>query len=195
MHADYSVEIGADLPALEFPWEGGGKRFFDLVAQPERLLEVDEAHRYRELGEFLAAINSARSAWQTVKCDAWSSTEITEEEEIFGAAEKFGSYIDLVFRDEPARYDFARHDRFVQDIAKLLKRAPDISAGAEFVVRRCYYRRAPAHGGDLRDGFSVTFYLYGYGEDAADARRRWMIALKVVENALLQLSVAEKGKH
>ncbi len=49
-----------------------------------------------ELGEFLAAVNSPASILETAKCDAWSSTEINPEEEIFGAACKFGSYVDLV---------------------------------------------------------------------------------------------------
>jgi hypothetical protein len=38
----------------------------------------------------------------------------------------------------------------------------------------------------------VTFYLYGYGDEEAEARQRWAIALKVVENALLQLSASQR---
>lgn len=194
MQADFSVEIGADFPCLEFPWEDdGGARFYDLVAQPELLLYVEEAHRYQEMGEFLAALNSAYSAFQTVKCDAWRSAEIKEEEEVFGAAEKFCSYIDLVFREEGARGSLPAHEQFARTIVKLLQRAPEISAAAEFVVRRCYYRVDPQRSEEHGAGFSVTFYLFGYGEDEPDARRRWMIALKVVENALLQLSAKWRG--
>lgn len=194
MQADFTVEIGADFPSLEFPWEDdGGARFYDLVAQPELLLYVEEANRYREMGEFLAALNSAHSAFHTVKCDAWRSTEISEEEEIFGAAEKFCSYVDLVFREEGGRGSLPAHEEFARTIVKLLQRAPEISAAAEFVVRRCYYRVDAGRPGEHQEGFSVTFYLFGYGEDEADARRRWMIGMKVVENALLQLSAKLRG--
>ena len=39
-----------------------------------------------ELGDFLAAVNSPAGILETAKCDAWASTEINPEEEIFGAA-------------------------------------------------------------------------------------------------------------
>lgn len=189
MQADFAVEIGADFPCLEFPWDDeGGQRYYDLLTKPELLLELEEAHRYAELGEFLAAINGAHSAWLSVKCDAWRSAEIAEEEEIFGAAEKFGSYVDLIFRADAPRTSLPAHERLARDIVNLLKRAPEISAAAEFVVRRCYYRVDPGNAEEHNEGFSVTFYLFGYGEDEADARKRWAIALKLVGNALLQLS-------
>jgi hypothetical protein len=38
-------------------------------------------------------------------------------------------------------------------------------------------------------GFYITFYLFGYGDDEAQARKRWAIGLKVVENIILQLSM------
>lgn len=194
MQADYSVEVGADFPYLEFPWDSGDgrARYFDLVSQPELLLNVTEAHRYPELGEFLAAINGANSVLASAKCDAWRSTEITEDEQIFGAAEKFGSYVDLIFRNPAARMSLEPHERLAKDICQLLGRAPEISAAAEFIIRRCYYRRDPARPEEHDEGFSVTFYLFGYGEDEYDSRQRWVIALKVVENALLQLAAAAR---
>ena len=45
---------------------------------------------------------------------------------------------------------------------------------------------------DSRLGFYLTFYLSGYGSDATEARARWNVGLKLVENALLQLSVRQK---
>ena len=125
--------------------------------------------------------------FETAKCDAWLTDELTEEEEIFGATWKFGSYVDLLFADE-TRYDFPKHETFAATASKLLGRAPEISAAAEFVVRRCYFHVAE----DAREGFYFTFYLYGYGDDEDQARQRWAIALKVVQNALIQLSAAHR---
>src|SRR2546427_9113482 len=52
--------------------------------------QVEEAERVPELGEFLAAMNAPSSILETAKCDAWASDEISAEEEVFGAACKFG---------------------------------------------------------------------------------------------------------
>ena len=185
MEADFAVELGADDETLELPWAAadGGPRYYDLKRQPELLLKVEEARRTPELGEFLAVTNSPGGILETAKCDTWPSTEISPEEEIFGAAHKFCSYVDLLFSQEASRCSFAEHEQFAKRITQLLKRVPEIPAAAELLVRRCFYRA----GGDSREGFYITFYLFGYGDDEAQARQRWAIALKLAENAIRQV--------
>ena len=185
MQADFGVELGADDETLELPWAaaGGGPRYFDLKRQPELLFEVEEAQRLPALREFLAAINSPRGILETAKCDAWSSTEIAPEEEIFGAACKFGSYIDLLFSDSDSRFAFAEHEQLAKQVTQLLKHVPEIPAATELIIRRCFYHLGDA----VRDGFYITLYLFGYGDDEPEARQRWAIALKLVENALRQV--------
>lgn len=188
MDADWSVELGADDPTLAVPWESedGRLRFYDLRARPEMLLYVDEAAQHHELGEFLTAINSAHSRVQSAKCDVWISRELSEAEGIYGAACKFCSYVDLFFVDMPPRLDFPQHEEFAKKLTTLLQRAPQISAAAEFIVRRAHY--------DGRSGFYFTFELAGYGDDEEDAKKRWMIGLNLIGNAILQLSVNAEGR-
>src|SRR5512146_3203639 len=190
MDADFSVELGAEDETLFLPWssDDGRLRYYDLKRQPDLLLYVDEAARWQELGEFLAQVNSAASRLQSAKCDAWFTTELGQEEAVYGASGKFASYVDLVFAAEAPRFSFAQHEDWVKRLSKLLGRAPQISCAAEFVIRRCCYALA---GKESRQGFCVTFYLFGYGDDEADARRRWGIGLKLVGNAILQLSAAQ----
>lgn len=185
MEADFAVELEADDETLELPWaaEDGGPRYYDLKRQPELLLQVEEARRSPELGEFLAVMNSPGGILETAKCDTWSSTEINPEEEIFGAAYKFGSYVDILFSQEASRCSFAEHEQFAKRITQLLKRVPEIPAAAELLVRRCFYHV----GGETCEGFYITLYLFGYGDDEAQARQRWAIALKLVENAIRQV--------
>jgi hypothetical protein len=184
VQADFAVELGKEDETLEMPWAAeDGPRYYDLKRHPELLREVEEAQRFRELGEFLAAVNSHANAVETAKCDAWASTEINPEEEIFGAPCKFGSYVDLLLSDERGRLSFSEHEQWAKRLMDLLKKAPEIPAAAEFLIRRCYY-----HGADgMRDGFYVTFYLFGYGEDEPQARQRWAIGLKLAGNAIRQL--------
>jgi hypothetical protein len=192
VEADFAVELGGDDETLELPWAAaeGGPRYFDLKRQPGLLREIEEARLVPELGEFLAAINTPASILETAKCDAWSSTEMNPEEEIFGAACKFGSYVDLMFSEGTLRFSFPEHEQLARRIVQLLKRVPEIPAAAELIIRRCFYHVADG----IRDGFYVTFYLFGYGDDELQARQRWSIALKLVENAIRQISAEAQVK-
>jgi hypothetical protein len=184
MDVDWSVELSAEDPMLAVPWaaEDGSLRYYDLRARPELLLYVDEAAQHPELGEFLSAANSTHSRLQSAKCDVWTSRDLGEAEAIYGASCKFCSYVDLFFVDAASRADFPQHEDFAQKLAALLKRAPQISAAAEFIVRRAHY--------DGKPGFYFTFELAGYGDDGEDAKKRWMIALNLIANAILQLSAS-----
>jgi len=188
VEADFAVELGADDEVLDLPWASADSavRYYDLKRQPDLLLYVEEAKRVPALDEFLAVINSSASILETAKCDIWQTTEMKLEEEIFGANSKFGSYIDLLFTDEPKRFSFFEHEQMATRLTQLLRRVPEIPAAAEFLIRRCHYH----HEDETRDGFYITFYLFGYGDDHPQAQQRWAIAVKLVENAIRQISVA-----
>ncbi len=195
MDAEFTVELGASDPTLAVPWssENGRLRYYDLKQHPDLLLYVDEASRYEELAEFLVQINSRKSVLQSAKCDAWYSTEISEPEEIYGAEGKFVSYIDVFFFVEEHRFSFDHNEQFARRLVQLLGRAPQISAAAEFILRRGYFSvsgpdRTPSATDDYKEGFYFTFYLSGYGDDEPDSRKRWGIALKLIGYAILQLS-------
>jgi hypothetical protein len=187
VQADFAVELGADDETLEMPWaaEGGGPRYYDLKRHPELLPNLEEAGRVPELGAFLTQVNSPGSPLETAKCDAWSSTEMNPEEEIFAATHKFGCYIDLLFSEEQKRFSFLEHEQLANRVTQLLKAVPQIPAAADFLIRRCYY-----HGQEeIRDGFYITLYLFGYGDDEIQSRQRWAIGLKLVQNAIRQLAL------
>lgn len=185
MDADFAVELGAEDETLEVPWAGeeNGPKYYDLKRHPENLHKIDEACRSPELGEFLTALNSPVSILETAKCDVWSSTQMSAEDEIFAAAHKCGSYVDFLFSETKARCSFPEHEQFAKRLVKLLKKAPEIPAAAEFLIRRCYFHLER----EIQDCFYITFYLFGYGDDEPQARQRWAIALKLVENAVKQV--------
>ena len=183
MQADTSLELDAESDRLEIPWASpdGRVRYYDLRRQPELLLNVEEARQNRALGEFLVAVNSAASIFETAKCDAWTSNEIQEEERTFGAPWKFGSYVDLIFTEDDPRLSLDRHQELAESASRLLRRAPEIPASAEFIVRRCSYHEsseplpASPSGSSPQEGYYLTFYLYGYGDDQHDAQRLSLI--------------------
>jgi hypothetical protein len=183
VEADYAVELGAEDETLELPWAAadGGPRYYDLKRKPELLLNLEEAGRVPELAEFLAIMNSPAGILETAKCDSWSSTDMNPEEEIFGAAHKFCSYVDVLFSQDALRYCFADHEQFAKRVTQLLQHAPEIPAAVELLIRRCFYHVA----GEIQEGFYITLYLFGYGDDEPQARQRWAIALKLAENAMV----------
>jgi hypothetical protein len=191
MDADWSVELGAEDPTLAVPWEApdGSVCYYDLRRRPDLLLNLPEASNYPELGEFLATVNSKNSRLQTAKCDAWTSTELNEAEEIYGVPLKFCSYVDLFFAGPERQAGMRFHEEFAAKLTELLQRAPQISAAAEFILRRAHF----AEDGTVSEGFYYTFELAAYGDDEEDARKRWMIALRLIANAILQLSARSIG--
>jgi len=182
MQADFAVELGADDETLELPWAAasGGPHYYDVKRHPELLVKVAEAQSSQEMRQFLCAVNAPAGTLETAKCDLWSSTEINPEEEIFGATHKFGSYVDLLFSDASSRFSFAQHEQLAKMLTGLLKPVPEIPAAAEFLIRRCYYHDEKG----IRDGFYITFYMFGYGDDEVQSRQRWAIGLKLAENAI-----------
>jgi hypothetical protein len=187
MEADYSVELAADDPALEFPWSDpeGRLRYYDLKTHPELLDELDEIKHYPELGGFLRAINSPMSIFETAKCDVWVDDEIAEAEEIFGSTQKLSCYVDMLLDEQHASYrsDFEFHEKLARRFAKLLSIAPEIPASTELIIRRCYFNETPSS----EPGLYFSLYLSGFGDSQEEARQRWSIALDLLKNALLQI--------
>lgn len=206
MQADFSVELGGDAPALEIPWRSDDPcvRYYDLKKDPELVQKIPEAVAYPELGAFLSRINAAEFPLATAKCDAWLSSEIAPEEEIFGDR-KFVSYVDLVFVDESERCSFAKHQAFAKELCRLLGQAPEIAATVELVIRHCYYHpraASPHESGNVApepkphheepnsavSGFCLTAYVTGFGDSDHDPLRRWAIGLNLLQYAIVQLN-------
>jgi len=93
------------------------------------------------------------------------------EDEVFDASVKFGSYVDLLFRDD-RRFSFEACESWARAFVVVAKRAPAAHASAELLLRRCFFPE--------RSGFYFTLYLFCFADDAATARQRWAEALKCV---------------
>jgi hypothetical protein len=191
MDADFSIELGREDPVLDFPWKDpeGKLAYVDLKRHPELMALIEEAKQFPELGEFLRTLNSPRSLVETAKCDAWATSELSPEEEIYNASHKFASYVDVVLSNADARLSLPTHEQFARKLVALLQRAPETPSAAEACVRRCYF----AEEGGVREGYYCTLYVSGYGNDGVGARRSWGVALKLVGNAVVQLSAREIG--
>jgi hypothetical protein len=206
MDADFSIELGPEDPVLDFPWKdpSGKLAYVALKRHPELMERIEEAEKFPELGEFLQAMNSARGMVETAKCDAWATTDLSPEEEVYDASHKFVSYVDVVFSNIDARQSSSRpsplhpsalresfpaHEQFARKLVELLRRVPEIPSAAEVCVRRCFF----GEDGGVREGFYCTLYVSGYGNDSASARQNWAVGLKLIGHAIVQLSASGVG--
>lgn len=196
MQAEYSVELSAEGPALELPWQSqdGAVRYLNLKLHPDLVLNIPEARKHPELSAFLSRMNAPQFALETAKCDAWLASELAPEEEVFGAACKFVCYVDLLFSDEGRRFSLEAHERLAEQLSHLLQRAPEMAAGAEFVIRHCHFHTGAIES-DSRMGFCITAYITGYGDSEEEALQRWNIALKLVQHALVQVAAGKLPNH
>jgi hypothetical protein len=186
VQADYSVECGAGDECLEMPWvsDDGALRYVDLRQDLARIADLEEARRFPELADFLRAINSPRSGFQSAKCDAGFTREMTVEDELFGTDGKFGSYVDVLFTSPVLQSSFEQHEATARNLVQLLQRAPETPAVMELLVRRCYSSIENA----APEGFYFTCYIFGYSDSEVEARQHWGIALHLAANALAQIS-------
>jgi hypothetical protein len=191
MDADFSIELGQEDPVLDFPWTdpAGKLAYVDLKRCPEFMASIKEAETFPELGEFLRVMNSARSIVETAKCDAWATTDLGAEEDVYDASHKFASYVDVVFSKVDVRLSLSVHEQIARRLVELLRRAPDTPSAAEVCVRRCYF----GEDSGVREGFYCTLYVSGYGNDDASARQNWGVGLKLMGNAIVQLSAQGVG--
>ena len=191
MDADFSIELGREDPVLDFPWTDPASKlaYVDVKRCPELMASIEEAEEFPELGEFLRVMNSARSMVETAKCDAWATTELSLEEDVYDASHKFASYVDVVFSEIDMRQSFVLHEQFARKLVELLRRVPDTPSAAEVCVRRCYF----GEDSGVRDGFYCTLNVSGYGNNDANARQNWGVGLKLIRNVILQLSAGGVG--
>jgi len=196
MDADFSIELGREDPVLDFPWKDPDSKltYVDLKRRPELIAEIEEARSYPELGDLFRSVNSARSMVETAKCDAWATTELNAEEDVYDASHKFASYVDVVFSNTDAnlssyRQSLPTHEQFARRLVELLRRVPETPSAAEVCVRRCYF----ADESGVQEGYYCTLYVSGYGKDEDSARQHWGVALKLMGNAIVQLSANGLG--
>ena len=162
MEADWSVEIGADLPLIAVPWES----FVDLrrdLAAARRLRETAVAP---VLAESLIELNQESSPVFTSKCDFWLLTTDEIDPLEFDAAREdacqgVACYIDIIPRSMALFASFAAQEVWVRSAVDEMRTMHVQQARAELVIRSSAV--------DEREGYALTLYVASCGrsEDSA----------------------------
>jgi hypothetical protein len=170
MEADWSVEIGPDLPCIDSPWEG----FVDLRPSPQAIDTLAEAVKHPALRKALLALNTRNSPLFTIKCDAWtvSGGEIDADE--FGTDQEhayagFASYIDILERNAEHFSSFAFHEHRMRELTPHLRRIDLRNGRVDLVLRTAFQGE--------HTGCGLTLYAAGCGATEADAYSAWQAVL------------------
>jgi hypothetical protein len=201
MRVEVLEELDPDDPTLEIPWSDADRsvHYVDLkerrpspdaprgeaasgagdsVDNLARIEDLEECRAYPPLALLLCRINSSRSPLRSVKCDAWITTELGEDERLdYNLPFKMGSYVDVVF-DQPERN--GRAEPFLE-LGDALGRAlspVDRLAQIEVVVRRCLFHP------EEQWGCYATIFTHAYGTSREEARREWTLATGALCEAL-----------
>jgi hypothetical protein len=180
MEADWSAEIGPNLPIIDADWPG----FVELRDHPEALLQIPEAAPFEALREALTALNAPDSPLMTAKCDTWtlSPDELYPSEFDFPPAEAstgMACYIDILLRDLDGCKSFACHEGWARDAVLRLRTLPISHGRVDLVIRSAQRGGQP--------GFGITLYAAGCGPDTAAAQAAW----EAVVRAAVTVTIAE----
>ena len=178
MEADWSVEIGPDLPSIDGSWEG----FIDLRAAPSAVDSLPEATKLPALRAALLALNAANSQVFTTKCDAWALPGEDIDPYEFGASAEqarsgFASYIDILERDAASFASFTFHERRGRELTAHL-RGLDLPRGRVDCVLRAAFMQG-------QSGYGLTLYAAGCGADDASAYASWKQVLAAAAAATI----------
>jgi hypothetical protein len=181
MEVDWEVEVGGGAPVIEALWPG----FVDLRRNPERLVEIAEAAAFPPLARLLLALNAAESPVWTAKCDVWepelsaAGFAITNTPETPSRAPTaLACYIDLLPRAGLLFAQWQQAESFCRAWVAGLEPVPMPDSRVELIVRQ-------AVAGDA-NGFGVTAYLSGMGQDLSAASQALAAALDAFVESIPQ---------
>jgi hypothetical protein len=188
VEADWSAEIGGDLPGIEIPWDG----FVDLHANASAIAAIMEATEHPALRSALVRLNASDSQTCTSKCDLWVLDEEIDGSKLdpdeFDAAAAnaragFASYIDVVSARPQVFASFAAHEQWARAIAAELCGSAVKNGRVDCVLRAATLRG--------QKGFAITVYAAGCGSAAPQAYAAWEAVLTAAAGALTSTHPAE----
>ena len=173
MRVEIIVDTRAPGGAAIFP---PAANYVDLRANPHAVEQIRSAREHLPLRNFLIAVNSAESVFQSVS----ASTQVTSVATLPDAgAFEFASEIYIAIAESPLRFAKETHSELAAALKDLLER--DVTDAVRAVLRISPCRFAD----EDRDGFILGIVLIGSGTSVAQAETRWALGLARVQQALL----------
>jgi hypothetical protein len=184
MRVEIVKETDAGDDRLDIPWaspEEPDLRYVDLKPHPELIDELEECRRFPPLGGFLRQINSPESLFRTAKCDAWTTTDLSEDERAdFQLPFKMGSYVDVFFDRSELNAALEPQVQLGEKLRQALA-SFRIQAQLEVCIRRCLFHS------EERWGYYLTLFTHAYGGDPNEAAVEWARALEAEVEVLRRI--------
>lgn len=184
MRVEITKELDPGDDVLEIPWANPARpdlSYIDLKAHPEEIDRLQECRNYLALADFLRQANSVASPFRTGKCDAWTTTDLAEDEQLdFKLPFKVGSYVDLLFDDPDLTSQLEAHLKVGKRLGEHLGELR-LQAQMELCLRRCLFHP------EERWGYYVTLFVHAYGATPQEAEEEWNRAMDAAGDALAKI--------
>ena len=203
MLAEWTAECSPDAPTIAVPWHdpAGFLQFVNLRQNPYDIVEIHEAELYPALNRSLRALNALRSPFLTSKCDVWTLTAGTADDEELAplqmeldldpeeAKHGVASYIDILWRDRALFGSAHQQQEMLDRLTRRAERLPHREAALACTLRPAMFDLAAMNpdsptGAMTLEGYAVTLYVRAVAADAASAVARWSAALEDVTSLL-----------
>jgi hypothetical protein len=176
MDAEWSVAASEDDPVLVVPWSDPATplAFIDVRNNPALVDQISEARAWPEIRSALLRLNAKGSPMWTAKCDAWALSDDEKQLDFGPVSTGFGAYLDTIPHDLRAFSSLSAQRSRAEQLTARAKTLSPVEARAEFVLRPalCFGRQ----------GYALTFYVFGYGDSDAGARAQWSEAMASIVN-------------
>lgn len=170
MEADWSAEIGPDLPVIVVPWHG----FVNLRKEVLDLRKISEAAGNPALADALHTLHLPGSPVFTSKCDLWplGAADLDPYELDAGqesARTGIACYIDILLRDPKLFAAFDLHEAWVRTAALSLRRVKQPLCRADWVLRPAVVNH--------HEGYGITLYVTACSNSLSAAQSVFATAL------------------
>jgi hypothetical protein len=193
MEADWSVELGPELPEIHVPWEGFvDLRLPDLRQSSAELGAVAEAVRSPAIARALTILNGEASPVFTAKSDIWEMAGAEIDPFEFAASQQdarcgIASYIDLVERSPTNVASFGFHEKRAKRLVDQLRELAVPNGRVDLVIRGARI--------EGMEGYGITLYAAGCGGDSDRASTNWEAVLAAAVLATIGQSATSPRRH
>ncbi len=150
--------------------------YFDLRENPRGIERIPAARLYLPLRNFLAAVNSAESVFNSASARAQPHSPPPDSS---SEANDFSSQTTLVFAVSSLNFERDRYAELAARLKGLLERDAGDALRVILRIAVCQFTD------ENRQGYSLSIHLIAQGASAEQAEMRWGLGLARLQQALM----------
>lgn len=182
----FNIYVHEELPeekVLGIPYfkhDAGSHSYVNLREEPQRIDEIPELKECPTFRDFVAALNSSQSPFQTFGCDKgkhdWSHAQYS------GCTVRYGSYLDVAFVDR----EISHVDSYRDLIRRFRQHASENHASGFHSMMHVYCAVRPTVSPN-GNWWTLSLHNFGVGRADDEAHHWWEHCIRHTQDFLLSL--------